>query len=423
MAGNDKGVALLTAVLMMMIFIAIGTVFISAMSTDLRISSNEKETLEAFYIAEAGIQKALYSLSQDSDGWNDKLDINNGNSPLFDGETLGLGSLTVNVADDNDDENPANDTNEIVLITSTGRARGARRVMRIEAGLFTPSGLFDRALFANGGIKLSSNARVDSYDSTEGPYGGENVGSTGDVGTNSTGTAPPYAVVLYGNSRIMGDALIGPGGDTEEAVKTFSNAEISGTPGTAEEARELPSYDTPSLPSQGLLALNSNEEATISGDGEYSSIALNNNSVLLIDRSVTLHVTGSFQLNNKARVDVAEGCKVDIYLSGSFNMNSNSRVNDLIKDPLQLAFYGTDAFTGDIDLSSNSRFYGGLFFPQSSILLSGSAVVYGALIAEDIEMSSNSRVHYDVALKESGEGGEGASGPKEFRVSSWREAY
>jgi hypothetical protein len=101
-------------------------------------------------------------------------------------------------------------------------------------GGFGPSGVTRRTLgmlawnntynFAMGDVSsfaVSGHLHTDSYNSAAGPYGGTNIGSDGNVGTNSTCPAPGncttscgsgYAFCIGGSAQINGTVVVGIGG-------------------------------------------------------------------------------------------------------------------------------------------------------------------------------------------------------------------
>ena len=56
--GNEKGMVLVTALLILAVLIVIGTIASMQTSTDVKISGNYKTSMQAFYAAEAGIEEA-----------------------------------------------------------------------------------------------------------------------------------------------------------------------------------------------------------------------------------------------------------------------------------------------------------------------------------------------------------------------------
>ncbi len=60
---NEKGMVLATGLIFLAIIALLGTTAVIVTTTDLKIGGNYKASVQAFYIAEAGIQEALYRLS------------------------------------------------------------------------------------------------------------------------------------------------------------------------------------------------------------------------------------------------------------------------------------------------------------------------------------------------------------------------
>ncbi|HEX7008891.1 MAG TPA: hypothetical protein VF184_02850, partial [Phycisphaeraceae bacterium] len=68
---------------------------------------------------------------------------------------------------------------------------------------------------ALGSIKLSGAARIDSFDSSRGPYGGANVGHDAIVATNGDSSG---VIDLSGSAQIHGSVKVGPGADPDHAI-------------------------------------------------------------------------------------------------------------------------------------------------------------------------------------------------------------
>ena len=62
---NEKGVALILALFTMLFLSLIVVAFLDALTIDQQITTNDIRTLEATYIADAGVEMAVYELRQD----------------------------------------------------------------------------------------------------------------------------------------------------------------------------------------------------------------------------------------------------------------------------------------------------------------------------------------------------------------------
>lgn len=171
-------------------------------------------------------------------------------------------------------------------------------------------------MFGSEGVDLESNAVIDSYDSRLGGYGGENVGSDGNVGTNGSGYG---CIELSSNSKIFGNAVTGPGSNPETDIITRSNSKIYGEKLSLSEEKAMTSISPPDgLPYMGSYSLGGHSIGIINQSGEYTSFRLTSNSKVIITADVTLYITGEFSMSSNSELEIVNDAKVTIYLGGSF---------------------------------------------------------------------------------------------------------
>ncbi len=167
-AKHQKGVALIGSVLIMLIFLTLGFVFISTMSNDLQIASNQRRSLQALWIAEAGLQRAIWELDQDFETTRSWADGTPAGSPqssdFYDLFSDDFGGGTYTIALKNIASNPGATQwwRDKIVVRSTGMLRGAKRT--IEANLkvaMNGGGVDPGAVFSgsplNGGAKITGN--------------------------------------------------------------------------------------------------------------------------------------------------------------------------------------------------------------------------------------------------------------------------
>jgi len=395
-----RGSALLTGLVGVMVLNMMVASYMSAIVSEKNMTERTWSSMVAMNVAEAGAELAIWEISYGgsdfdaADGWagvNPK--TLSGTLSTSGGMVLGDYSISV--------QDPATN-NSVVTVAGdvpNQAASVAQRTVQIEVG---PEYLFSMAAFGRNGIRMSSNARTDSFDSRIGDYGGGNVGSDGHVGTNSVLTSPA-AIQLASNASVAGAAYIGPGGDVNAAITTGSNAEITGGKYAMLEEIEVVSIDPPSgLPLCGALTLNGNSTQTITTSGQYTSITLNSNSRLIISGDVEIYVTGNIALNSNSQIELTIGNEAQFYIDGGMTMNSNSRINNVGRDPTKLSIYGTDALTAGINFNSNSSLYGTIYAPNAPIAMSSNSVIYGSVFGSLVTLNSNARIHFDKALEQSG---------------------
>ena len=93
---NEKGFVLPVGLMFMAIIAILGTTAVIITTTDLKIGSNYRDSVQAFYVAEAGIEEALYRLSLFDDG---------GTNAPFSGSMININGLINNNATINIDPN------------------------------------------------------------------------------------------------------------------------------------------------------------------------------------------------------------------------------------------------------------------------------------------------------------------------------
>jgi len=71
---NEGGAVLVIALLVMVVLSLLGATFLTMATTESRIASNEEETRQAFYAADAGIQEALARMNLDPTNVSDEVD-------------------------------------------------------------------------------------------------------------------------------------------------------------------------------------------------------------------------------------------------------------------------------------------------------------------------------------------------------------
>ena len=143
---NQKGMALLTTLIFVFILVTLGVALLTMTSNDIKLSALQRDSTKAFYLAEAGIQKAIKELDEEF-SWR----------VGFDNEPLGDGNYTVVVKGYDDD--PSNIPEYQVRIISTGKVNNPEReiiVFVTEAIAEGMHPIFNYALAAKGRIELQN---------------------------------------------------------------------------------------------------------------------------------------------------------------------------------------------------------------------------------------------------------------------------
>lgn len=415
---SNRGAALLVTLITLVVLVLFCAGYMSMVSTERRMTNLTWNSTVAINVAEAGIEAAIWEFEYggedflEDEGWAGE-DPKTMSDTLMDSSGNAVGDYTVSAS---------GFTFDTRMIDSTGfvPTQAQPLVQRRVVVELSPNYIFPMAAFGLEGVKMDSNATTDSFDSRLGLYGGGNVGSNGDIGTNATSTSPP-AIWLSSNALADGDAFCGPEGDPEQAIVTQSSSDITGSEEPLSE-EQVPFYPTPpsGLIVSGSISLSGVDTMTISGNRQYSSIYLDGDSILTIDANSILYITGTLEMESNSQVHITNGAEVDIYVDGRIYMDSNTQVNNTTKDPTKLTLYGTAALTDDgsnpgVELDSNADFYGAVYAPNATIEVDSNASMCGALFGKYIHLDSNAQLHFDEALNGFGAPYNG------FKTSSWQE--
>ncbi|MFH1407245.1 MAG: hypothetical protein ABIH01_04535, partial [Candidatus Omnitrophota bacterium] len=157
-------------------------------------------------------------------------------------------------------------------------------------------------------------------------------------------------------------------------------------------------------PNSGDLKLTDGDTVLAGGTYWYTSIDLSGTARLIYTGDTTVYVSGkvTFSGNSFVTTQTAEGNNIPANLTLCITTSS------------------------DVKLSGNSIFYGTIYAPigevgapqYSEVGVTGNAAVYGAVIARDIDMSGNAKLHYDEALVAAGSGDS-----DNWHLISWREVF
>lgn len=396
MRTNRTGVAIVMVMFIMVILLAMGTAMLS-LGTHVRLAAvRASSVISARTAADAGLTKALFEM-------NEKLEVtpwDNSALPQATNETLSGYNATFSYT-------ITGDSGSGFTIESTGKSGDwAQRKVNTTLRLQGP---FDRALFSDGQMEIANNARVDSYNSAAGPYGGSNMYPT-SIGTNGTSSD---TIRIVNNAEIIGDIVVGPGiKDLSKVVLIQQNASITGDIYAATEEKELDVIDAPSLPDRG-----DNPSGTITQSGKYKKILLSENEKIIIEGDVVLHITGDVELDNYASIEIKSGSSLTLYIDQKFKLSNDSSINNLAKDPTVCWVYSTATEEVQYTLDNNSDFYGALYAPNGNIEITNSGSIFGSVIADEIKVDNSGGVHYDEALKSGSVDDVGVN----FVVKRWQE--
>lgn len=397
---NKKGVALIFALAVVTILAVLATVTVSRSVNEGNIAQRYLSSTQAFWAAEAGVQKAIYALNHsDWAGWADA-----GSGVKLKNESLssGSGAFLVTVS------GIGTGTPSVAVGGSSGSAARNLQVKMVAIG----GSPFKYAAFGASSVALSGNAKIDSYNSDLGPYGGINKYSNGDVGTNAVSAG---AITLSGNAKVYGDAGTGSGG----TVVTNGNAAVIGSV-TDDRNETLAPVIIPSglsgLSSGGSLSKSGNNSFTLSGSHKYTSLSVSGNAQITISGKVELYLTGSnaLSISGNGKIIIPSGGELLIYSDGVCIISGNGVVNQTSL-PKNMLIYSTYTGNNGVSFSGNSNLHAAIYAPGTGISNTGNSDIYGSVIGKKITVSGNGGIHYDEALANLG------GTASNYSIEGWQE--
>lgn len=182
---KKRGIILIAAYLVVLILFILGGAFVARSISEKRAAERAVDSAQAFYLAEAGINRAMDELRTDYFNWNTWA-----GAAIF--HNLGNGQYRVEVQAVGNER----------IVTSTGLINNASREIETRVRRVIPAGFFDNALYVAEEIDLNGNAYTINGDIVygNGPISGVIPGNINGTVTQDT-TASPLPLLDFAQLR------------------------------------------------------------------------------------------------------------------------------------------------------------------------------------------------------------------------------
>ncbi len=385
---GEKGIALVITLLVMTLLLIMGSAFLSISSTETLISINERNRLQAFHVAEAGSERAIAELN-----------VNGAYAGTEGEQALGFGTYTTTLTDLLPLPGVV-DRKQVVSIGYVPNSAVLNRAMTQVQVVAQRGSPFQIGLLGLSLVELEDRVVVDSYDSALGEYDPMAAGSEGHIQSNGD-------IILLTNNIVNGNALAG-GTVTLGSGSTITGMATEGVPSaTVVTDISYPAYNS--------------DTAGISPPGAYDTSTYD----LTVNPGQTVTLDpGTYSFN---RITLRTGGKlamtgpVVIYMADQFYAQNGAVINTS-KIPANLmiisSMSGSDAIS--TEEPGSGEFYGGIYALNGEVEFNdGGWNIYGAIVADEIDIEDDARFHYDVALARS------SLPAGKFRPSAgtWRELF
>ena len=376
---SESGIVMIVCMILLLMLAIIGAASLMTSNTEMDISGNEKYTTAAFYLADAGIERALAVL-QDDITWRDG----------FTAESLGIGVYDVEVLDSL--SLPYLDNT--LLVRSTARVQGSVRTIEAIMARGTRT-IFQYSAYGRSSFNMNGGGMIDSYDSRLGSYASQAVNGpdgNGYMFANENGNIRSEGTItLGGNAQLHGDAFVDTSGG-------FSFG--GGTGMYGDTLRGTESLVIDSIPAAEIAYAQANSDAAtnliLTGGANFDTLteALTaGNGDTVIVNSGTYYFS-SVDFGSGAILMLAPGAEAIIYLTGDWDTSGGAIINSN-GVAANLHIYSTGS---QFDFSGGSQLCAAIFAPNADMTVTGGSSFYGSVIANSFVNGGGTTLHFDEAL-------------------------
>lgn len=376
---SQSGIVLIVCMILLLMLSIIGIASLMTSDTEVDISGNSQQSISAFYLADAGVERVL-AILQDSVSWRDGIV----------GEQLGRGTYSVEVYD----SVTYPYLQSKVMVRSIGMVDEAKST--IEA-IFAPRYRtpFQYGAYGRDGFNMNGGGMIDSYDSDLGSYASQAVnGPDGNAymfARENGHIRSEGEITLAGNAQLHGDAITGPTGDF-----TFGG----GTGMYGDSVRNDFPFPVDSIPQADVDYAEANNDAltnmTLTGSASYDPVTnvLNAGSGDSIIFSTGTYYFSTVDFNSGGNLVLEPGADVTIYVTGYWDTSGGSIINtDGVAGNLHIYSTGTD-----FDFSGGAYLCAAIFAPNAEMVVTGGSHFFGSVIGRSFVNGGGTTLHFDEAL-------------------------
>ena len=369
LTANQKGTAILIVMALIAMLTSVAIMSVNRSTTDIDLSFNALNEDKAFYVAEAGAQRAIVEMNNDN-AWRRG----------FHKQVLDGGYYNILLVDSLTDST----LSDTIVLSAKGYYD--QSISNLEVWI-TPVYYYPYryGLFAGQDLVFSQRSCVDAYNSDSGTYAETQINDDGDIGANGN-------IIIGKFVTVGGDANTALGG----SLFVEGTATILGDTSTTKDSVALDMIP----PSEYVWAESvSNAPAGLSGSGyTYDPVT----KTLVTDASGSVefqsgvYYFSSIDLGQLSNLTLAPGAEVTIYVDSNIILGQGSTVNDggVPRDLQVFSQYGSLTFKQD------NTFYGTFYGPNADIYIDQTTEVYGSLIGNSLTLDRNACFHYDQSLSE-----------------------
>ena len=382
---NEKGFVLPIGLMFLGIIAILGATAVTVTTTDLKIGTNYRTSVQSFNDAEAGIQYARGMIGQGLEDETFSLPTTIDTSTALNFQTPSGFNFTlspITMKGDNDYE-----------FTSTGRSNKAVSIIevRVKRAKFDP---VKYAVFGDSWIDVKNGGMVLSYDSSTDDPDDSSFFSTGeaDIGSNE------YLSSQLG-AYVDGDAVFGQYEDGTDATNMIANENTFDELITLGERIDPDPLGAASGGANDPTQFKWINDNSLAGVGESFNYSDNTTPLTLIGKpgGANYYFT-DFKLGNGAALEIdSTNGPVNIYVDGgSITVSNGSTVNANGK-PTDLSIFSNT--TGNVKFKYNGITKAMIYTPFATVFMMNSGDLYGSVWSNKTDLKNSGDVYFDTSLR------------------------
>ncbi len=247
------------------------------------------------------------------------------------------------------------------------------------------------AVSSDGYIELDEDAVIDSYDSSQGAYGGSNKSSNAIITTNSTSSGD---IDMEEDSRIKGDVYVGVGGTPSSVIS--GDGSVTGTETTLTTPVDMPNHGAPSgMPSsQGDKSINGTKSWT--SDQTFDDLTFKSSAKLTVTGDITVWVKKSVEFKENSDLIISSGSTLTMYVKEDVEIKDDAQINADSSQPGALTIIQYQS--GKSVKIEEDAVFAGTIDTESKLEIKDDATVYGSFRSGDkVLIGEDASVHLDVS--------------------------
>mgnify|MGYP006280030863 CR=1 FL=1 len=335
---GEKGYALITVIITMVVLFALGSVLLNVVLGEFKKVETEKRRLQAYYVARSGAELVADSIIKD------KIDAGNVVDTTTDLVNLGEGSFQAEVTKDG--------TN--LLIESEGTVGDYTRKVALKLTSNAGS-LFEDAIFAANNITIEGTAEID-----------------GDISLK--GDSSKLDITNWDLSYLNGDINF-------NVDKYLPDADVPS--GITDGGTLLKVED-------GTESINSSihyDEVKIEGSSSVIQFVLGSDDVVLSTNMLKNEDGGTIDISTTTAFT---GDARAIIFTEELKGETLAVTNNAEPEQFIIVVYGDSSDSSTIKLETGTTFKGGLYAPNKTIIIEDNVTIEGSLVADNFVIEDGS---------------------------------